>query len=348
MARVSGRVTIAQIARAARAAQSTVSCVLNGKFKESGASAERIAQIQAIARRLNYRPSAAARAMRTGRCDAIGLVLSTRPGRISPFLDLWLGLMDDLHVRGLSLTVARLPDDELTDDAALPRLMREWAVDGLLIDYVAEAPPHFIDLLRDQHIPTVWLNHRQDFDAAFPDDHHGARLATEHLIALGHRRIAWHSDNAGPHYSHGERLAGYTLAMTAAGLTPRAHLGDHWASAAERLPVARRLLKSDDRPTAVLCYGAQDALPLYVAALERGWRVPRDLSLITFHREPFATHGIDLTTAIIPAAAMGRAAVDLLLAKLAEAGQAQTAMALPYTLHAGATCAPPLATVVRS
>lgn len=335
------RVTIAQIARAARAAQSTVSCVLNGKFKESGASSERIAQIQAIARQLNYRPSAAARAMRTGRCDAIGLVLSTRPGRISPFLDLWLGLMDDLHARGLSLTVARLPDDELTDDAALPRLMREWAVDGLLIDYVAEAPPHFIDLLREQRIPTVWLNHRQTSDAAFPDDRAGARLATEHLIALGHRRIAWHSDNAGPHYSHADRLAGYTEAMTAAGLTPQAHLGKTWASAADRLPVARRLLDGDQRPTAVLCYGAQDALPLMVAALERGWRVPRDLSLITFHREPFATHGIDLTTAIIPAAAMGRAAVELLLAKIADGNRPQPARALPYHLHPGATCASP-------
>lgn len=341
MASKSGRVTIAQIARAAQAAQSTVSCVLNGKFKESGASAERIAQIQAIARTLNYRPSAAARAMRTGRCDAIGLVLSTRPGRISPFLDLWLGLMDDLHTRGLSLTVARLPDDELTDDAALPRLMREWAVDGLLIDYVAEAPAHFSKLLQDHHIPTVWLNHRQSHDAAFPDDRAGARLATEHLIALGHRRIAWHSDNAGPHYSHLDRLAGYTDAMTAAGLRPRPYVGTQWASAADRLPVARRLLEGDDRPTAVLGYGAQDALPLLVAALERGWRVPRDLSLISFHPEPFAAHGIDLTTAIIPAAAMGRAAVELLLAKIADGNRPQEARALPYHLHPGDTCTAP-------
>jgi LacI family transcriptional regulator len=336
-----GRVTIAQIARKAQAAQSTVSCVLNGKFKESGATPERIARIQAIAREMNYRPSAAARAMRTGRCDAIGLVLSTRPGRISPFLDLWLGLMDDLHRRGLSLTVARLPDDELTDDTALPRLMREWAVDGLLVDYVAEEPARFTELLREQRIPTVWLNRRQPHDAAYPDDRAGARMATEHLLALGHRRIAWHSDNAGPHYSHSERLTGYREAMAAAGLEPRTHLGDHWASAAERLPVARRLLQGDDRPTAVLTYGPQDALPLLVAALERGWRVPSDLSLITFHREPFATHGIDLTTALIPAAAMGRVAVDLLLRRIAGPDRPQPAQALPYTLHAGATCAAP-------
>lgn len=341
MARKSGRVTIAEIARKARASRSTVSCVLNGKFKESGATPARIAEIQAAARALNYRPSAAARAMRTGRCDAIGLVLSTRPGRISPFLDLWLGLMDDLHARGLSLTVARLPDDELTDDAALPRLVREWAVDGLLIDYVAEVPQHFVDLIRAQRIPAIWLNHQQAHDAAFPDDRAGARLATEHLLSLGHRRIAWHSDNAGPHYSHAERHAGYLEAMTAAGLPPRVHLGDHWATAAERLPVARRVLAADDRPTAVLTYGAQDALPLLVAALERGWRVPRDLSVITFHREPFATHGVDLTTALIPAAAMGRAAVELLIAKIVQPDTALPSRALPYTLHAGATCGPP-------
>ncbi len=338
-----GRVTIAQIARAARAAQSTVSCVLNGKFKESGASSARIAEIQDIARQLNYRPSAAARSLRTGRCDAIGLVLSTRPGRISPFVDLWLGLLDHLHARGLSLTVARLPDDELTDGTALPRLVREWAVDGLLIDYVAEAPDHFIDLLREHGIPTVWLNQRQPHDAAFPDDRGGARLATEHLLALGHTRIAWHSDNAGPHYSHAERLAGYQEAMSTAGLVPRMHLGDHWASAAERLPTARRLLSGDDRPTAVLTYGAQDALPLLVAALERGWSVPRDLSLVTFHPEPFACHGLDLTTALIPAAAMGRAAVELLMAKIAHSGAKQISTALPYHLHAGATCAAPVA-----
>lgn len=340
MARKSGRVTIAEIARKARASQSTVSCVLNGKLKESGATPTRIAEIQAAARELNYRPSAAARAMRTGRCDAIGLVLSTRPGRISPFLDLWLGLMDDLHARGLSLTVARLPDDELTDESALPRLVREWAVDGLLIDYVAEVPQHFVDVIRTQRIPAIWLNHQQEHDAAFPDDRAGARLATEHLLALGHRRIAWHSDNAGPHYSHTARHAGYLDAMVAAGLPPRVHQGDHWATADERLPGARRLLAGADRPTAVLTYGPQDALPLMVAALELGWRVPRDLSLITFHREPFATHGIDLTTALIPAAAMGRAAVELLIGKIAHPDQALRSCTLPYTLHAGATCGP--------
>jgi LacI family transcriptional regulator len=336
-----GRVTIAQIAREARAAQSTVSCVLNGKLKESGASARRIAEIQAVARRLNYRPSAAARSMRTGRCDAIGLVLSTRPGRISPFLDLWLGLMDDLHARGMTLTVARLPDDELTSAETLPRLLSTWAVDGVLVDYVAEVPTRLLHLIHEHRIPAIWLNTDQPRDAVHPDDVDGARLATEHLLRLGHTRIAYHSGNAGPHYSHVDRVRGYEMAMRAAGLTPRVALADHWCTAAERLPAAHRLLAGPERPSAVLGYGPQDCLPLLLAALERGWRVPRDLSLATFHREPFATHGVDLTTAIIPAAAMGRAAVDLLLGKIADPSRSVPSQALPYTLHAGATCAPP-------
>ena len=335
------RVTISQIAKEAGAAKSTVSCVLNGKFKESGASAARIAVIQEVAGRLNYRPSAAARAMRTGRFNAIGLVLSAQPGRISPFVDLWLGLLGDLRQRNLSMTVASLPDESLTSEGLVPRMLGEWAVDGLLVDSVREAPERMIELIRLHHIPSVWLNTRMEKDCVYPDDVGATRMAVEHLLALGHRRIAYLTYTPTAHYSHHDRAEGYTQAMRVAGLEPRVLRSPTHVQPNDRLEPSRRLLAAPDRPTAIITYGIDDALPLLVAALGQGLQVPDDLSLITIHPGSANFTGLPMTTLVIPAAAMGRAALVMLIEKIADPEREQPAQAVPFTLDPGMTCAPP-------
>jgi LacI family transcriptional regulator len=335
------RVTIARIAKEAAAAKSTVSCVLNGKLKESGASAARIQQIQEVARRLNYRPSAAARAMRTGRFNAIGLMMSAVPGRSSPFIELWLGVLAELHTRNLSLNVARLPDEELAGEGFVPRLLGEWAVDGLLIDPVDEAPERMVQLIRQHHIPSVWLNTRFAHDCVYPDDVAATRQATEHLLRLGHTRIAYRTDSPTAHHSHADRQQGYEEAMLTAGLSPWVHRSEHWLDAGQRLAAARAVLARADRPSAILTYHPEDCLPYLTAALERGMQVPRDLSLVTIASDLQMHTGFDLATLLIPANAMGRAAVRMLLDKVRDPGQAQPSAAIPCVFHHGNTLAPP-------
>ena len=335
------RVTISQIAKEAGAAKSTVSCVLNGKFKESGASAARIAVIQEVAGRLNYRPSAAARAMRTGRFNAIGLVLGAQPGRSSPFVDLPLGLLADLRQRNLSLTVASLPDGALTNEGFVPRMLGEWAVDGLLVDCMHEAPERMLGLIRQHHIPSVWLNTCMDKDCVYPDDVGATRLAVEHLLGLGHRRIAYLTYTQGAHYSHHDRAEGYVLAMRAAGLEPRVLRSPVLVPPNERLEPSRQLLTGPDRPTAVITYGIDDAMPLMVAALGQGLRVPDDLSLVTIHPGPAHFTGLPMTTLVVPAAAVGRAALAMLLEKIADPQREMPAQAVPFILDAGMPCASP-------
>jgi LacI family transcriptional regulator len=335
------RVTISQIAKEAGAAKSTVSCVLNGKFKESGASAARIAVIQEVAGRLNYRPSAAARAMRTGRFNAIGLVLGAQPGHTSPFADLALGLLVDLRQRNLSLTVASLPDEALAVGGFVPRMLGEWAVDGLLVDGVHEAPERMGALIRQHHIPSVWLNARLERDCVRADDAGATRLAVEHLLGLGHRRIAYHAFAPTAHHSHHDRADGYAQAMRAAGLEPRVLRAPIAVVPAERLAWSRQLLAASDRPTAVVAYGVEDALPLMVAALGQGLRVPDDLSLIAVHPGPAHFTGLPLTTLVVPVAAIGRAALAMLLERIADPRREQPAQAVPFTLDPGMTCAPP-------
>ena len=335
------RVTIAQIAKEAGAAKSTVSCVLNGKLKESGASALRIQQIQEVAQRLNYRPSAAARAMRTGRFNAIGLMMSAVPGRISPFIELWLGILGELHAKNLSLNVSRLPDEELTSEGFVPRMLGEWAVDGLLIDYVREAPERMVQLIRQHHIPSVWLNTRFEHDCVYPDDIAATRLATEHLLRLGHTRIAYRTDSPTSHYSHADRQQGYEEAMLTAGLSPWAHRSERYLDAGQRLSAARALLAKPDRPTAIITYNPEDCLPYLTAALERGMQVPRDLSLVTISTDMQMHTGFDVATLLIPANALGRAAVNMLLAKVQDPTKALPSVAIPFVFHAGHTLAPP-------
>jgi len=334
------KVTISQIAAEVGLAKSTVSCVLNGKAN-AGVSAARAAQVLEVAKRLNYRPSAAARAMRTGRFNAMGMILSDKADKISPFIEMWRAILDQLHHSGMGLTVGQLPDKDLTNEGFVPRLLGEWAVDGLLVDYVAEMPERMVQLIREHHIPSVWINNRMPFDCVYPDDIDAFRRATRHLLGLGHSKIAYVTFHRAHHYSHADRYAGYEQEMQAAGLTPRAMRSDVTIPREDRLVRARALLAQSDRPTAILTWEMDDAYPFMLAAAHLGLSVPGDLSLMTAHHEPTNELGVMVGHVRLPAVELGREAVKILLAKVATPDTPIPPKALPFTLEPGATTGRP-------
>jgi len=324
---------------AARAGYSfqAVSQALNGTGALKDSTRTHILE---VARRMGYRPNGFARAVRTGRFGNVGLLLSTV--KLFSYLDdeFLDGVHDALAERNYHLTVAKLPDAELTSGERVPKLLRELAVDGLLVNYTHGIPQDMIELLKAHGVPSVWVNSRQRADCVFPDDAAAAEDATSRLLRLGHERVAF-IDMFGRktpdrHYSIEERRAGYRRAMRAAGLSPRV-IGcdlarDDWIST---------WLDARARPTAVVTYSLALCVPVIVAAERRGLRVPEDLSVITFASGHAQRVGLEPTTVRHPWRRVGEQAVAMLERKIARPHKKRPSVPVSYEFVEGTTVAPP-------
>lgn len=328
------------VAKALGIGQKTVSRAFGAAGYVSDATRTKVL---ATAEHLGYRPNQGARAMRTGRFGHVVLLQSTE--HVVSYLPAGLlsGVHDGLAAAERSLIAARFGDPELSADGFLPQVLRELSADGLLLNYDTAIPPALTRHLRRHRIPAAWLNSRQSADCAHPDDLQAGRLMAEHLLALGHQRITYtdvhlaHTRTC--HYSRSDRLTGARAALAEAGLRlneflPTAKIPDD-NLAGDFTAMLRR-----ERPTALITYSVVEAAAALLAATRLGLVVPRDLSLITVDLEP-AFIGIPLTTATSPMAAVGRAAVELLTAKIARPRRELPARPLPYALVDGGSTCPP-------
>lgn len=296
---------------------------------------------------MGYRPHAAARAMRTGRYGCVALLLSTYAGYSILSRYLLSGIESVLAEHNMHLTLASLPDDKLTSEAHVPKILRECSSDGMLINYNARTPQRMIDLIEQHQLPSVWVNFRHTANCVHPDDFAGFYNQTRRLLEMGHRRIAYADYTTGErqvpwHYSSVDRPGGYRLAMEEAGLQPRL-LGPAEGAllGLQRLEYSRAWMAQPDRPTAVLTYGVSDARSIFVAATAAGLRVPGDLSLVCAADAPPNDMGPVFTTLVVPEQAEGAEATRMLLKRLAEPTVQLPAVAVPLGFVAGATVAPP-------
>lgn len=334
------RVTAVDIAQRLGLAPTTVSHVLAGRAGRVRIKAETQERVLQTAREMGYRTNASARAMRTGNFGCAAFIQPLRHMFLDPAL--LVGLSRGLEEVNMQLSVAHVADDVFGDDEYLPKIVRELAADGLFINAAFDFPQGFLDAIATHRIPTVWINQRREADCVFPDDFTGGVMGARHLLALGHERVAFAVANpSDPHYSVAERRGGYEAAMRDAGLAPRTFSlqsplpGDH------RLEGAANMLLGPDRPTAVLAYEINTALPILVAAARCGLEVPRDLSLVTFHGKIEFYSGADVTTLVAGWEQIGREAVRALRRKIAEPDLSLPPLAVAPSLFAGLTCVPP-------
>ncbi len=330
--------------------QRAVSMALSGHRGVSETTRQKVVE---AAGRLGYRPHSFARSTLNGRTGCFALVLSTdSPSSMLPALML-AGMQQAVEAENRHLIVATLPDEKLTATGFVPKILRELAADGLLINYNAHIPQRMIELIERHEIPAVWLNVRREFDCAFPDDEQAGLLATEKLIARGHRRIAYVDynndlDDLGAHYSAKDRQAGYARAMLAAGLAPRRIGQKRIALARNMMADLRQALEGSDRPTnrptnrptALICYSARDSRAAYLVASELRLKVPGELSILRFGSGPFDDFNVDFDVAVIPESDVGRSAARMLTARLTT-GQPQLSVSLPFRFHQGQTIASP-------
>ncbi len=313
------RVSIKDIARAADVSHSTVSRALSGSPL---VSAETKARIQRLAREMGYSPDAQARSLVMGRTQTLGVVVTTIT---DPFIaEVVQAIEITAYRHGYSVILASSSAEPEREIAAVETLQSK-RVDGVIVtsSRVGALYQEHLDRLS---VPVVLINSHSKQGGPYTfsiaiDDQHGGRVASEHLIQLGHRRIAYvrgpagHSDDLG-------RLAGYRQALAEANLTFDPELVVPGTGRADGGKRALSVLMSlDEPPTAVFCYNDMTATGMLRAARLAGIAVPQGLAVVGFDDIPFASYvQPSLTTIAQPKPKMGQKAVEMVLALTAGHG----------------------------
>ncbi|WP_066822108.1 LacI family DNA-binding transcriptional regulator [Sphingomonas mali] len=348
MARRRQGVTIKHVAADAGVSMQTVSRVIN---KEPNVRREMIERVQRSIDKLGYVPSIAAQRMGGSRSYLI-LALNDRERTIegwrsregSDWVDqMLLGGMLTCAQHGYRLIV------ELIDTHS-DHIERELlaAIAALQPDGVILTPPHsenplIIDLLVAHGISFARIGSRRPGPgfALTMDDERAARLATEHLIGLGHQRIGFIAGPADYEVS-GWRVDGWRATMTAAGLPTDGLLAVGDFSYASGKAAAAQLLGRSPAPTAIVASNDQMALATLEVGRDRGLAVPRDLSLISFDDTPIVrfTHP-PLTAVVQRIAEVTSRAVELIIADRTGKHVSAEPVVLPAELVIrGSTAAP--------
>lgn len=325
---------IKDVAREAGVSVATVSRVFNGAQQVSEATAARVREVAA---RLDYYPDAAARSLITGRTHALGVVLPELHGEF--FTEVIRGLDRAAREHGLHLLVSGSNADAASFEAAL-RSMR-GRIDGLVLMTPESVTSAAAERFRHQ-VPVVLLNPATapgPYDAISFDNEGGAQAMVQHLLSLGHTRIATITGPAGNVDAQG-RLTAYRNTLTAAGrYDPMLEIVGDFTQAGGH-EAALRLMERKPLPSAVFVANDHMAVSVMAAFREAGLRVPHDIAVGGFDdiaMSRFLTP--TLTTVRVDLDALGRHAVGSLVARRAGGASApRAAERLPATLVIRESC----------
>ncbi|MEU0177902.1 LacI family DNA-binding transcriptional regulator [Streptomyces massasporeus] len=326
--------TIRDVAERAGVSKSLVSLVLRGSDQ---VRPEKRDAVLRAARELGYRPNAAARSLSEQRTRTVGVLLNDL--RNPWFVDLLDGLNSLLHANGLRMLLADARLNRRTgQDPADPLL--DLRVDGLVVVGTLPDPAALGQVA--ERIPVVLAGSREPappgVDVVAGDDERGALLVAEHLIGLGHRRIA-HIAGYG---AVGElRRRSFEATMRRHGLADEVLVepSDMTEEGGYRTTV--RLLSRPDRPTAVFAVNDIAAIGVLSAAEELGLRVPRDLSVVGYDNTSIARlRHVWLTTVDNSSHEVGRRAAQCLLERFEGVGGAGRVHLATPTLEIRGSTAP--------
>lgn len=344
------KVTLQSIADRVGVSRMTVS---NAFSRPDQLSAELRERVLAAADELGYvGPDPAARALARGRTGSVGLLLTDELGEAfqdavaTQFLT---SVADALTHEGLAVTLLTSGGATGAPSDFVPA--RDVAMDGAIV-YICDPASPDIAWLERRGLPLVSVDRdpAPDAPSVNVDDRAGARAAAQHLIDLGHTRVAiitlrstFDVDGvATPNRPARERMIGWRAALDDAGIEPAVAA----ATFRPRLSVeeiARDLLDRPDRPTAVLCFSDAFAVATLRVAESLGLRVPEDISVVGYDDSPLATAvRPPLTTVHQEVGSKGHEAVRTLLDRMrGEDGPEPERVLLPTMLVVRGSTAPP-------
>ncbi|MBV9280720.1 MAG: LacI family transcriptional regulator [Chloroflexi bacterium] len=329
--------TLAEVAAAAGVSVPTVSKVINQRSDVAPATRERVQRV--LAER-GYVVNRAGRSLRQGKSRQIDVISQDLDSYYA--FQILRGIQDALLATDLRAVLASTHDHRRRELQWIQRLA-DGSTDGAILILADHTSLHLQELRR-RAIPFVVVDPAGELG---PDDLSvtatnwaGAKAATDHLLALGHRRIA--ALLGPPDFAATRaRLGGYRAALLEAGLPFDARLVRHGDWQAERAAVETgELLALPDPPTAIFAGNDQQALGVYRALWRRDLRVPDDLSVVGFDDLPYAALVTPaLTTVRQPLLEMGRVATTMLLRLMAGEPVDSVRVELATPLIARESCA---------
>jgi len=328
----SRRVTQHDLAAEAGVSQITVSRALKNRKPVAPEVRERV---EAAALKLGYRYHSFAASMRSGQTGAFGLLTSSEEAlNLMPPQQIW-AFHDACRARGKRLVLTRIPDRQLASGRDLPELMREWAVDGVVINYQHEPSPKLIRDIRTLALPVVWMNNRLP-EAVRPAFDEALVELARHAFQEGHRKLALIATDS-PNLSD-----------------PIPALLSSWAESV-KVQVEEIILRRDDRDlvtqaverlsaknfrsTAIIARNRWTALAAYSAARILGQQFPEDLSLLMTGPSVFESLGLHLTGMVLPYRELAETAVERLL-EIQDGGRKKKLAPIPYEFVPGSSLGP--------
>ncbi len=332
-----GRAGMREVAERAGVAMSSVSRVMSGHPDVSPAMRERV--LVAVDE-LGYQPDMLAQSLRRRETRTVGFVVGDISNPL--FAEIVTGFESTLRSNAYSMLLTNSLGDSALEAAHIG-LLRQRRVDGLVISVLDETHPETIELLQELDIPVVLLDRNVPPEVpasrVLSDHRSGMKEAALHLLDLGHRRISL-IGGTGVRPAL-ERRAGLVEAFEARGLPPTYTITEGSFSVEDGTIAMGRLLDLPEPPTAVIAGGNQLMLGALRVVAERRLTLGTDLSFV-------GCDDIAITDLFQPAVAvvrrdnfaMGRAAAELLLARMRDEEQTEDVV-LPTEFVARPSCGPP-------
>lgn len=303
-------ITIKDIAKAAGVSHTTVSRALKG---HAAISPQTTARIQALAEEMGYTPSAVAQSLLSQRTQTIGMIITTTA---DPFpVNIVGGVEEVAQAAGYSVFLSSSHNNPRQEMAVVETFHRR-RVDAIIVSSSRLGSVYRSELDQIQ-IPIVLVNNQEEGEylhSVAVDDVQGARLAVEHLLQLGHRRIGYVGAVNRPK-SNRRRIVGYQAALEAAGIPIDPSLV---VAPVEETDVDQGkkgvdyLL--DANATAIFCYNDLTAIGALMECRRRNIAVPQQLSVMGFDDIEIATYVTPpLTTIHQPRSRLGKLAMQMVL-----------------------------------
>jgi len=332
--------SIEDVARLAKVSGATVSRALRNL---PNVSARTRTRVLAAAAELNYTVSPSASSLASGRMSTIGV--------ITPYVSRWFfaqvinGIEEVLQKAGFDL-VLYIDDDGRTFQS----LPMKRKVDGvLLLTLPSESPD--VEGMRNLGVPVGSLHVDIDgFSSVLIDDIGGSSMATDHLIGLGHRRIAsvtLDQNSSIPFKTKFDRSEGYRRSLAAAGIKADPKLIVNGESTVEGgMQAGAELLSLPHRPTAIFVQSDEMAMGVLHTIRRAGLRCPEDISVIGFDDHELSMV-FDLTTVAQPAHDQGSLLAQHVLDQVQRGSPPKTTMFKTHLVVRGTTAPPPVKSIAR-
>jgi LacI family transcriptional regulator len=324
-----------EVARIAGVSASTVSHVLNGTRKVNTATRLRV---EAVIEETGYRRNVVARSLAAGRTHTVGLSISALT---NPYFGSLVHAVERaLSDAGYVLIVGDSHDDVELEKRVTDSLL-DRQVDGMIVAPAAGSERATLPEITRTGTPLVLIDRRVDVgsDQVGPENFSSARSLTEHLLDLGHRRIAVVRGLAGIS-STTERFDGYSTALVERGIAVDAALvldGDSSMDVAER--EVHSLMSGENRPTALVSLNNSMTIGTLKAVRSLGLSIPADVAFECY--DDFEWSDLfepKLTAAAQDVETIGATAVELLLRRIRGQDGAPQRIRVPTTFHHRNSC----------